>query len=827
MPLGVGSGLWAAILPLDEINLSLNPSYEFGTMGVVAIQSATIGTSSAFQRYGAWSLAVTPNSNGTSGALSGTFTTGNGTAYSVGAWIRADAGVPMRMAIGSNNGLGLTSGSVTFTGGGTWHWYNCGLVEAAQGNRSVVIQKTSGASVAPFYVDGLRISPWADGVDRITTYFDGDTGGGTWLGAQQNSISIRTGQYRSGGSVIALADLGLQVDQMPGAGVPPIENSAQSYAVTDGAQFQRQRAASRKFTLTAKPIVGTSLGDFHVTRRTLWDVFKPDLVTPQQPIRFLYVGGQGTMQIDAYYEKGLELGNMDGPIAENAAISFSAYDPYWYSPTQQGTTLAPRASLGSINFMARRSPLGKWGTMGQTSGTTIQSNVTPTSTGVDDMLINAGGTVIIGGFFGSVAGTFASALAQYYPQTNLFGTFTGGSVGFPGAQVTTLAITPSGTLFFGGNFGTVAGTVYPRIGQNVNGAWGTLPNGTIDNTIQKILFNPFGTLFVGGAFSLAAGSTARFLAQHANGSWGTINQQGGTIGASVRSLAWGLDNKSLYVGGGFKVAGGTAAIGIAQLVSGSWGTMQSGANGGGTLVLDLAPKQDGRIATAGDFITLGGGTTNYLGEWNGVQFQADGLGLNGYVRNVFVRNDNSLVLSGSFQLAGSINIPDNLAIWNGASYIPLDIDLPAGADIFSVTQSNDNTLYIGGVFSGTGYAASVGTIVNSGRAIAYPNLRLRNLSAGTARAFQLLNTTTNTGVYFNYTLLGGEQAHLVLQPGARSFQSNVRGNVINTILPGSNLATLNLLPGTNYISFFADNDSLEVSLYWTTRSWSIDGGTIQ
>ncbi len=660
-----------------------------------------------------------------------------------------------------------------------------------------------------------------------TTYIDGDQPGGTWTGGAHVSSSTRSGQVRSGGTIIALADLGLSVNQFPGAGMPPIEDSAQSYAITDGAQFQRQRAASRKFTLTASPIVGTSLGDFHVTRRTLIDVFKPDLVTPQQPIRFLYVGGQGTVQVDAYYDKGLDLGNMDGIIAENAAISFNAYDPYWYFPTQQGTTLAPRTSLGSINFMAKRSPRGKWGTMGQTSGTTIQSNVTPLNTGVDDMLVNVGGTVIIGGFFGSVAGTFASALAQYYPNSNLFGTFTGGSVGFPGAQVTTLALTPSGTLFFAGNFGTVAGTVYPRIGQNVNGVWGTLPNGTIDNTIQKILFNPFGTLFVGGAFSLAAGSTARFLAQHANGSWGTINQQGGTVGASVRTLAWGLDNKSLYVGGGFKVAGGTAAIALAQLVNGSWGTMQSGANGGGTTAFDLAVKQDGRIAVGGEFVTLGGGTVNFLGEWNGVQFQADGLGLNGYVRNVFVRNDNSMVVAGSFQSAGSISIPDNIAIWNGAAYLPLDIDLPSGADVFTVAQTPDNTLYIGGVFSGTGYAASVGTIVNSGRAAVYPNLRLRNLSAsGTARAFQLLNTTTNDGIWFNYTLLPGEQADLVLQPGARSFTSNARGNIFGVILPGSNLATFNMLPGTNYISFFSDNDSLEASFFWQPRSWSIDGGTI-
>jgi hypothetical protein len=161
---------------------------------------------------------------------------------------------------------------------------------------------------------------------------------------------------------------------MVGVGVPPIEVSSQSFAVTDGAQFQRQRAGQRKFSLTAKPIVGTSLADFHNVRRTIFDAFKPDLTTAQQPVRFLYYGAQGTQQIDAYYEKGLELGNMDGVIAENAAISFVATDPYFYAPTQQGTTLPARVFLGSVNYMARRSPLGQWGTMGQTSGTTLQAS---------------------------------------------------------------------------------------------------------------------------------------------------------------------------------------------------------------------------------------------------------------------------------------------------------------------------------------------------------------------------------------------------------------------------------------------------------------------
>ena len=71
----------------------------------------------------------------------------------------------------------------------------------------------------------------------------------------------------------------------------------------------------------------------------------------------------------------------------------------------------------------------------------------------------------------------------------------------------------------------------------------------------------------------------------------------------------------------------------------------------------------------------------------------------------------------------------------------------------------------------------------------------------------------------------GEEATLRLQPGQRSFTSNVFGNIYNRILPESNLAEWALAPGTNYVSFFADNDSLITSIYWRPRLWSIDGGT--
>jgi hypothetical protein len=825
MPIGLGTALWGVVLPIAETNIATNPSFEFGNAGVVAIQSATLGTTSQFQRYGAWSLRVTPASNGTSGAILGTWVSGIGTTYSVSVWAFVESGVPMRMGVGDGNGLNLTSGTVAFTGGGTWQWYNTGIIEVSNTNRALIIQKTSGNSQLPFYVDGVKIAPWTDSQDRITTYFDGDTGGGTWLGAQHASASVRSAQYRSGGTIMALADLGLQVDQALGVGMPSVENSSQSYAVTDGAQFQRTRAAARQFTLTAKPIVGTSLSDFHATRRTLIDIFKPDFVTPQQPTRLLYYGAQGTQQIDAFYQKGLELGNMDGPIAEDAALSFFAPDPYWYAPMQQGTTLAANVNLGSVNYIAKRSPLGQWGTLGQTSGTTIQpTGLIPTS--IYSLMINSGGTLMIGGGFGTLAGTRAHHLGMYFPQTNLFGTLQGGTLSFLDGPVLTLAQNPSGTMFFGGFFLSIAGTARGMAGR-WNGAYGTLQGGTLNSYVRSMLYSPNGTLFLGGGFSNVAGSTSSSNIGMWTSAYGTLN---GTVGAGdVYAMAWGLDNR-LFFGGAFTSINAVAGTGIGFWKNNTMGTM-SGAQPSGAAVYALDVGPNGKLYEGGAFTVMGNGSALRAAAWNGVQHAALGDGLGNEAWSIFTDQiTGDEIYGGAFTMAGSINAPANYAKWNGAAWILPDISFVGGGfsngTVFAITQAQDNTLYIAGNFNGTTVAASVSTIVNAGRAITYPTARIRNLGAGTARLYQLVNATNGAGLYFNYVMQPGESALLTLQPGARSFLSSAQGNIFGLILPGSNLADWALSPGTNYVSYFSDGGTVETSFFWTPRSWSADGGTV-
>jgi len=816
MPLGtLGNGLgpyWAYIAPVEKTSYADNPSFERGTAGAAQVLSATLGSASNLQTYGAWSLWFTPSSNGTAGAYIGTVQTQSGTAYTASAHVYGSAGVDYMLAVADTSNV--LAGSVAFTGGGTWQRYSVSYTENSNTTRRVLVRKANNgnaASTGTVYVDG-----WQFEAGSLTTYIDGDQDGCQWSGAAHVSQSSRSGQSRAGGSVIALADIGMYVDDANGIGMPPLENSYQSYAIVDGAQYQRTRAGVRTFTLSASPLSGTSHQDYHATRRGIINALKIDAVDEQQPTRFWYIGAGGTVQIDAVLDAGLEGGQMDGPSAEAVGVRFMAFDPYWETTTQQGTALAASTNIGSVNFAAYRDPLGRWGTMPGLDADVYS-------------FINYNGTMFAGGAFTTAGGTTAKYVAQW--TRSGWGTFTGGTIIASGQGVRALVTNPGGTLFVGGAFDAgVQGTPGARfIAQYVNNAWGSVGPGTPNTSVSALAIDTFGTVFAGGAFDFMAGTQSPFVAQWTSGGWGTL--RGGTINNNVTALQtspWG----SLYVGGLFTRIAGTVGTSIAQY-NGAWGTLGALLKGTNstTAVYTLALTPDYRLIAAGIFGSIGSGSVNNIASWNNSAWQSLGQGLGSSVFDqmltILPDTNGGLLVGGVISNVNSIAWPINAAYYTGYAWTPLDISI-IGVSAINRTFARDNagTLYMGGGFSGTALAASVAQIVNSGLAGAYPTVKFRNVGAsGTARVWELNNTTTGDSIYFNLSLLAGEEATLTLAPGDRSFTSTFRGNLFGYILPGSNLASWHLLPGTNYIAHYCDSGSVQTSIYWSPRHWSADAGT--
>lgn len=833
MPLS-GSTFFAVLLPVEKTNLLTNPSFEKGSAGWGTVQAGTIGTTAAFQAFGAWAGSVAPTSNGTTGALSPTFTAGNGTDYTASIYCRGANGIPYRFGVGDSNGASMV-GSTTFTGGGTWHRYSFSWTEASGATRALAIKKDASADTSAFYLDGAMVE-----VGSLTTYADGDQDGCYWLGDTHASQSTRSGTSRAGGSIVALQDLGLRVDDAIGVGMPPLETLSQSFALDPGSEFLNQRASERPFTLTAKPILGTTLADFHRVRRNLINALKADGVDPESPVRLWYTGGQGTVQIDAVLAGGFEAGERNGPMAEEAAIRFVAHDPYWYLTTQQGTSFVGRGTIGSANFMAKRDMYGRWGTLGQTSGTTIQ-NVPNASfadaAGVVDATYN-NGTVAFCGSFGSIAGTVYNEIGLYFEQANLFGTLQGGTLGTSGAGRPARAVVfaPWGSLMIGGDFLKVGGTLSPGMGQwNVNG-FGTLDGGKLDTSlnlgtsVRTMIFRG-GTLFMGGRTTLIAGSNSGSCFQWTNqNAFGTL---GAGLVALLREITMGKDDK-LYVVGDITSAAGTTANNIARW-DGAWGTLGTGGYGLGasSTGVSIETMPDGRIVWGGAFMNTDSGSVNHIASWNGISNSGLGSGLftSSNPTNTWVGAltadpiTGDLYAGGRFNTAGGNAVPDGFARWNSYAWLPMDVDFGGQGTVNVVLLTPQRTLYAMGSYSGTAHCAQVVQVVNIGMAPSYPTIKFRAPSAA-SRIYQFVNTyPSGMGIYFRYQMQVGEELTLVTEPGNRSFTSNYFGNVFSAIVPGSNLAEFSLRPGTNFLSFFADTFTATAAVYWTPRSDSFDAGT--
>ncbi len=812
MPLS-GSCFWAVILPTEDVNIIPTPSFERGTTGWGTIQAGTIGTTSAFQQFGAWSGSVAPTSNGTTGARSPTFSAGNGTAYTASAYIRGANGIPYRFGVGDSNGASMV-GSTTFTGGGTWHRYSFSWTEASGATRALAIKKDASADTSAFYIDGVQVE-----VGSLTTYLDGDADGCYWQGVPHQSSSLRSGTYRGGGSVVALEDLGLKPDDALGIGMPPLDTTDVSYALLDGGEFLQQRAAVRPFSLTCKPLFGTSQADYHVVRRTLIDALKIDLVDPQQPVRLWYTGGQGTIQIDAVLAGGFEGGERTGPMAENMAVRFIAHDPMWYATTEQGTALNGFATIGGVNAVASRDALGHWGTMA--GGVAAGISLGP----IAAILPVPTGTVFFGGGFTSGAGGTSTQRMAFWNGAQ-WGTLTGGTVD---SGVNELVYTPSGSLYVGGGFSNAGGTQARFIAQ-WNGAWGTLTGGTVNNQINDILLASTGTVYIVGGFTQVGGTNTRFAAQW-NGAWGTL--VGGTVNGTINAGVL-MPNGSLVVGGEMTTAGGTAAGSIAQWSpAGAWGTLAGGIGAQGP-VYAVAVAPNALLYAGGSFGAAGGGSANNIAAWNGAGWNGLGSGVllsggGANIRTMVAAPDGQIYAAGAFGTVNGVTIPFGAAVWNGAAWVPLDFLAPTSIYINSMAIDARGVLYIsiinGPIANGT--AASTGDVVNTGRAVTYPVVRFRNTGGNMARVYQFINTTTGDALYFNNLFIQPQEEQVLsLIPGERSFTSTAQGNLFGRILGGSNLATWKLMPGANTLSFLADDRNVIATVIWQPRSWSADAGTV-
>ncbi len=772
--------------------------------------------------------------------------------YTASVYARSDAGSLRMQMFGSINGTSFTSlgspalGS-TIVSGTSWQRAVVTFGLSDTGTIGALLTPVGTLSGA-FYADGWQIESGTG----VSTYIDGDQTEGTWLGNAHLSRSFRPASTRLGGEVVSLSDVGFRVETSPGIGAWPFVTVNQSYALHDGAAFQRQRPDVRQFTLTST-IEGTSWADLHTERRRFIEAVRTQNTPNQSPAVLLYSGGGGTVRIDGVWTGGMEFEETEG-FAEPTSAAFTALDPYWHDMTQEGTSLAPLRIVrqsGTLVGLLYRDRNGVWGdVVGTATGLWPQEAPGIASINVASLIESPdGGTIWVGQE--TPTGSSAYGWLRYFTRTSSGTLFNPGSVvGYNNAGVNVMAYSlDEGTLYIGGSIASVKGTTANGIvAKQAGNTWGTTgviftTSGATPGRVQSITPWENGTIYVGGRFG-SVNNTNLGTAQRnfvflngTLGEWAVNDSASGSLvallpGASITASAVNAVtrfNNSLIIGGQFDVVAGTSAYALARFSpqTGQFGTIPTpilqGTNAG-TVTSLFTVGQDVFVGMRG---TWAAGTALGLLQYSQLrQVGSLSVAFGGSVEEIrSIAQDPETLL----WVGGQINYDSDssgLVRSDGVNVFPADVQ-PLGT-VSSLLLSRTGTLFVGGRInlSDGGTAAAVGTIVNSGMTDAYPTLRLRNHTDGTTRVVQFANVTTNTYVWFDLTMLAGEEATLNLNPGEISFQSSLRGEISSAIVPGSKPATWRLIPGSNLVSFFALGTGVSADIFWTPRHHSADGGAV-
>src|SRR5262245_61505642 len=219
---------FSVIIPVARTNLATNPSIETDTNGWnAAVGGETLARSAAQQYHGAYSLAVTPNSNTNAGTYFGNTSLTAGQLYAVSVKVLANSGLPYRIQVRDSTGV-TTLASYTFTTTGRFQWVWLYYLESSSANRRFYIQKNGSSSTAVFYVDGLQVEALANAGETVSTYIDGDQQGLVpnqsppayfWFGTPHASASGRSGLTRAGGMVVKFRDYNFILTAIAGLGL--------------------------------------------------------------------------------------------------------------------------------------------------------------------------------------------------------------------------------------------------------------------------------------------------------------------------------------------------------------------------------------------------------------------------------------------------------------------------------------------------------------------------------------------------------------------------------------------------------------------------------
>lgn len=810
---------WKIILPIGTITLNqiVNPSFETGVTGWTTGGTNTIARSTDQAWRGAAAALVTYQDNTTLASYAITFLNAS-TAHKLTAMVYVPAnwdGGDIRWNVIGFAGASTTNVQTWTASDGTAKWVELEMtLTLAADNIGTIFIDTTGAPTAgrTVYLDAFS----AYEGDTLYTYWDGDTEGASWLGADHASISKATEVSRNIGEVADLRDtLNAGVREVNGAGAAQPIVSIDSYSLLAGGTLNNIKDSERAFTLIAviRDFQPAPTCDLNALRQAIISEIVHDAYPPNnlgwQPVTVRYTGATVTKEARCHYEGGLEAAfQLQNVEHEIAPIRWRCPIPYWYDIADSHAVLDTN-DTDAFRYVAGRQTQGtrQWEDLGL--GADPDTNGT-----IYAIHYASDGTVYFGGDFEGMDGAAGrDYIANYDPVTGNWATVGGASdingivydiTEQPNGDIVVVgAFTDAGAVAAADYITTWDGSSWAAVGIPVAGA-----AAITSVRVVRVLKN--GDILVGGDFDNFANiANADNIAQWNGSAW---NSPGAVAGADdvVYALAQ-RNNGNLYAGGLFANIGGVAAVRIAEFDGSAWAAMGSGLSGVSNTVWSL--DYDGQrdiVYIAGQFTNSGGTITlNNCAFWDNQTYRALGDGLDAVAYVVKVAFDGVVYFGGNFTTAGNIaDLPDKIARYSGGNsglWSQVDVDTPA-TNIYDIAfgqldpvRKNNYNVYIGFDTTGAAVKAGLTTITNPGNKPAYPKYTIGRTGGTTATVSTLRNETTAQELIFDYDLLDGEQLIIEMSQTIKSITSNYFGEVPGALLAGD-LGSWYLQGGDNVVT---------------------------
>jgi hypothetical protein len=694
------------------------------------------------------------------------------------------------------------------------------------------------AQAQVFYVDGFQI----ENKGYSTTYVDGDMEIEFpphegypfvyWVGQRHASDSIRSDRFRLGGRWRDLSQ-GLNTNLWPidvsGYGLPPVQLGVQSYAGQEIANVQNIRALPRSVALNfyavRSPELRTkgcpdSLEALHDARRTLVEAVKPDAKGAMQSFMLRYNEGDVPMDLEAYYEGGMEWdGDIRNPYENNFSIRLFCPDPYWRADSQDCVELEANATPAIDHAYLIAKEDGEWEGFGSANFPIRVIKVHPN------------GDIYIGGDFTNIGAVAANHVARYDGENWNALASNPAWVG-TGTTVNDITFGPDGMVYFGGAFTSIGGTSMNNLTRydpttDTFHRLGGAANPGVNGPVFALTCAANGRVYFGGSMTqTTAGTTLNYLGHYTRGT-DTFDNMGAQPGldAFVHAMEMDLDGATVFIGGDFTQENGKFDGALPYICeydpdADAYSAMAESSMDDSVYTLKMAI--DGKLYLGGKFTSAGFWDAEKIAMWNRNDFYplgSNGDGMVGGTQVNYIEIDRRglIYIGGDFTSATNSDLAAYLATWDGSRFS--HTDSVVGAEVEAIASRFED-LFIGYLGASVTTTADVQTITNNGEAKGSPFLDVR----GPIHLRWLENQEDGARIRLDLDVQSFERVLIDLRPGKFKAESEFRGNVISGVLANSDFSKFKLNPGDNRISFLGtgDDGNTEVSLRWRVTNWSFD-----